>query len=184
MRAFSQTFQKNKNADRYLSVLAQGSLGIILFYFLFVSYTSIPNLIAISLSGSDRATMEWVKENTLSESRFLLITNRGEISPMVDAYQEWFPALAERQSRSTLQGLEWTLGSDFFPYSRELIALQACPDVDCLNAWLKGRNFQVDFILFQTRRASPALLDSARSDQSYEMIYQSDSAEIFALHPR
>ncbi|MBN2114926.1 MAG: hypothetical protein JW730_00035 [Anaerolineales bacterium] len=98
IRAASETFPNSSNAGRYLSGLAQASLAVILVYLLYVSYVSIPNLVAISLSRSDRETMAWVKENTPPQSRFLLITNTGNISPMIDSYQEWFPVLAERQS--------------------------------------------------------------------------------------
>ncbi len=183
IRAYSVTFPNHKNAGRYLTVLAKASLAIVLFYLLFISYRSVPSLVAVSLSHSDRETMEWIKENTPPKSRFLLITNRGDISPMTDSYQEWFPVLAERQSQNTLQGLEWTLDSNFFQYSRDLIALQACPEVDCLNNWLEKKNARADFILFQKKHASPALLDSLRSDESYNVVYQSSDAEIFALHP-
>ena len=102
---------------------------------------------------------------------------------MADSYHEWFPALAERQSLNTLQGMEWILGSQFFEYSQDLTALQACPDVDCLNDWLEQKNVRADFILLQKQRASPALIDSLREDESYERIYQSANAEIFAFHP-
>lgn len=180
-QAYSTTFPNSENTDRYLPVLTYGSLAIVLSYLFFVAYTSIPDLVALSLSRSDRETMEWIKANTSPESRFLLITNTGQMSPMADAYQEWFPVLAERQSRNTLQGLEWTLGSDFFPHYQELIALQACPDVDCLTRWLGEGNLQVDYILVRTKRASPALLGSLRSDGRYEAIHRSTTAEIFAL---
>jgi hypothetical protein len=111
------------------------------------------------------------------------MTNTGQISPMTDAFQEWFPVLAERQSRNTLQGLEWILGPGFFEYSQELVALQTCPDVQCLNNWLEQKNSRVDFILLQKKRASPALLDSLRTNTSYEAIYNSESTEIFAVRP-
>jgi len=182
-RASSETFSTNKNAIKFVPILTYGTFVIILLYLFFVSYTATSNLVRISLSESDRETMRWVKENTPSESRFLLITNAGQINPTSDSYQEWFPVLAERQSRNTLQGLEWILGSNFYPYSQELIALQACPDVHCLNQWLEHRNIQADFIIFQKRRASPALLDSLRADESYSVVYESVNTEIFAVHP-
>jgi hypothetical protein len=152
-----------------------------LLYLFFVSYRTPPTLVAISLSDADRQTMEWVKENTPPKSRFLLITNRGEISPMTDSYQEWFPALAERQSPNTLQGSEWTLGPHFFPYSQKLVALQACPDVDCLDKWLAENHIQVDFVLFQKKRVSQSLIDSLRGDQQYALVYESPNTDIYAL---
>lgn len=183
IRAFSETFPKNKDAGQVLSVLTRGIFAVLLLYLFLVSYRAASNVAALSLSTADRETMEWVRENTPPESRFLLISNRGEISPMTDSFQEWFPVLAERQSRNTLQGMEWILGSNFFEYSQELVALQACPDTDCLNDWLEQKNAQVDFILFQKKRAAPALINSLRADESYQAVYESSTAQIFASSP-
>ena len=183
IRAYTESFPKDKDVSKYLSALTQGSFAVILAYLFLVSYAAPSKLAAISLTPSDRQTMQWIQKNTPPDSRFLLITNAGDTSPMADSYQEWFPALAERQSLNTLQGMEWILGPQFFEYSQDLIALQACPDVDCLNDWLEQKNVRADFILLQKQRASPALIDSLREDESYERIYQSANAEIFAFHP-
>lgn len=183
VRAYSETIQKNQSTDQHLPIMTNGIFGLILLYLVFVSYASASNLVAVSLSISDRETMKWVKENTPLGSQFLLITNRGDISPMTDSYQEWFPVLAERQSQNTLQGNEWILGPRFFEYSQELIALQACPDVHCLKDWLEQKNVQADFILFQKKRASPVLLNSLQADESYYVVYESEHAEIFAFRP-
>jgi hypothetical protein len=183
VRAYSKTFPKSKNTSQYLTILTSGCLGIVLIYLLFISFASTSNLAAVSLSSADRETMEWVKENTPSGSRFLLITNTGWISPMTDAYQEWFPALAERQSQNTLQGKEWILGSGFFEYSQQLVALQACPDVDCLNSWLEEENVEIDFVITRKQRALPALIDSLRADEHYRPIHETVNAEIFAFQP-
>ena len=183
VRAYSETIQKTQSTDQHLPIMTNGIFGLILLYLVFVSYTSASNLVALSLSISDRETLRWVKENTPLESQVLLITHRGDISPMTDSYQEWFPVLAERQSQNTLQGTEWILGPHFFEYSQELIALQACPDVHCLKDWLEQKNVQADFILFQKKRASPALLNSLQADESYHAVYESENAEIFAFRP-
>ena len=61
--------------------------------------------------------LQWVSENTSPNSRFLLLTGSSGI--MSDPIQEWFPALAGRESQTTMQGLEWTLNKDFFPRLRE-----------------------------------------------------------------
>ena len=62
--------------------------------------------------------MQWVSENTAPNSRFLLLT--GDSGIMSDPIQEWFPALAGRESQTTMQGLEWNLNKDFFPRLRSL----------------------------------------------------------------
>lgn len=180
---YSATFARTQHTENYSSLITHGSFACILLYLFLISYTIPPKLAAISLDTSDRKTMQWIRNNTPPESLFLLMTNAGNISPMTDSYQEWFPVLAERRSVNTLQGMEWVLGPNFFSYSRKLVALQACPDTDCLNDWLEQNNIQVDFILLQTERANRSLTNSFRLDERYGTFYRSATAEVFALHP-
>lgn len=161
------------------SNIVVGSYVILLLFLFRVSYDSASKLTNISLAHNERETMEWVRDNTPAEGRFLLITNSGEINPMTDAYQEWFPVLAERRSQNTLQGLEWVLGPDFYPYSQRLIALQTCRDVNCLDDWLEQENKKVDYILFEKKRASTDLIESMRLGLSQEVLYESSSTVIF-----
>jgi hypothetical protein len=112
-----------------------------------------------------------------------LITNAGQISPMTDVFQKWFPDLSERRSANTLQGIEWTLGEKFFPYSQQLTALQACRNADCLRDWVAQEQVQFDFLLLQKKRASPELLESLRADGDYPVYYESVDAVIFGGEP-
>ena len=66
---------------------------------------------------------------------------------MSDPIQEWFPALAERESQTTMQGLEWNLNQDFFPRLRSLITLQACTTLDCVNQWSANTDLSYDYLL-------------------------------------
>ena len=181
--AYSITFPRDQNASRNLKIAGWCSLGTVFLYLFYTSFLSIQDLRAISLSPSDRETMQWIGNQTPPGSRFLLVTNRGEISPMVDSYQEWFPVVAERHSVSTLQGREWTLGSHFYLYSQSLMALQACPQVDCVHTWLRENETQIDFILIQKQGTSEELLSSLTESQSYEVLYDSADVEIFAPSP-
>jgi hypothetical protein len=99
---------------------------------------------------------------------------------MIDAYQEWFPALTERRSVNTLQGREWTLGPQFYSYTQDLVKLQTCPDVDCLQQWMSRNNAEVDFVLFQKRRTSNDFLASLKSDDRYNVMYESNDVVIFS----
>jgi len=182
-RAYLQSMEKNKRPALNLSPLMEGILGVILIYLLVYSFVGARGLARLSLAESDRQTMEWVRSNTPAESRFLLITNAGQISPMTDAFQEWFPALSERRSMNTLQGTEWTLGEQFFPYSQQLTALQACRNADCLRDWVAQEQVQFDFLLLQKKRASPELLESLRKDSRYSPHYESTDVVIFEISP-
>jgi len=102
-------------------------------------------LAAVSLTEADRTAMTWVREHTPIESRFVILT--GVSSPELDAFQEWFPALAERRSLTTFQGTEWTLGPQFFVNFKELISLQACKNTECLQAWLTKNRLPFDYVV-------------------------------------
>ena len=157
--------------------------SLVLLYMTSVSVTAIGRLANLALTLDDRETMKWISQNTPPESSFLLITNTGQISPMTDAYQEWFPTLSNRKSVNTIQGLEWTLGTRFYGYSLELMALQSCPDITCLDHWLASQNAQVDYLLLLKRRASPRLIASLRDDPRIEVVYESVSTAIFRVPP-
>ncbi len=90
-------------------------------------------LVNTSLKPDDLEMIEWVKSNVAEEKTFLLATGR-EFS-MSDPMQEWFPALTNQYSATTMQGLEWTFGENFFPWYDQLIAFQHCADVSCVSEW-------------------------------------------------
>jgi hypothetical protein len=61
-----------------------------------------------ALDREERELAAWVSEHTPPDSRFLIVTSAAEGEP--DPFSEWFPALAQRVSVLTPQGLEWTGG--------------------------------------------------------------------------
>jgi hypothetical protein len=66
---------------------------------------------------------------------------------MTDPLQEWFPALADRHSATTLQGLEWTLGGKFYSRWDELSALQSCCDVACVDDMTSQPGIEYDYVI-------------------------------------
>jgi len=84
------------------------------------------------VSIDQQIAMQWVKDNTPSESQFLVLT--GETDAMCESSAEWFPALAERTSLTTLQGREWLLGNKFGEFSTHRTGIQSCVDegLECL----------------------------------------------------
>jgi hypothetical protein len=88
-----------------------------------------------TLSMPDREAMNWVRENTPGDSRFLVLTGTNAIT--CDWVLEWFPALTGRRSIFTVQGTEWTKGADFAAYVRSTYEVQRCltdGDLACLDA--------------------------------------------------
>jgi hypothetical protein len=139
-----------------------------------------------SLPPPDRETIVWVGENIPPGGDFLLLT--GEQYSMKDPFQEWFPALTEQRSHTTLQGKEWTLAENFFPFYGELVALQHCADVGCVEAWGEHTELEHQYLLIKKLpdgsssplQASLALVyKSTSSSDQYELIYETDNAALF-----
>jgi hypothetical protein len=62
------------------------------------------------IKQSDRAAMQFVAKTTPQDARFVVLTSLDWFE--ADAV-EWFPLLADRQSLTTPQGLEWVSSSEF-----------------------------------------------------------------------
>jgi hypothetical protein len=168
--------------DRFVTLTLFGMA----FYLFFGSAVFGLGLAGDSLSVADRENIAWVDENIPPGSDFLLLT--GEQYSMNDPFQEWFPALTAQRSLTTLQGKEWTLGEDFFPFYGELVALQHCADVSCVEAWGKQNGLEHQYLLIKKlperssstlRDSLGLLLDSVENSDEYEIIYETGNVVIF-----
>ncbi len=169
-------------SDRFVTL----TMLAIAFYLFFSSAIYGLGLVAGSLSATDRETIAWVDGIIPTGKDFLLLT--GEQYSMKDPFQEWFPALTTQRSLTTLQGKEWTMGKDFFPFYGELVALQHCVNVSCVETWGKRTGSSHQYLLIkklQAGNSSPLsgslglLLNSVRDSGQYELIYETENAAIF-----
>jgi hypothetical protein len=152
-------------------------IGIILYLFLQSALYDF-RLINTSLKPPNpQQAFDWVKNNTSKASRFLILTGFSGI--MSDPLQEWFPALAERRSQTTLQGLEWTLGPAFFPRLEQLVELQACETVQCVETWSEATSLDFSHIVIQINGSSEKLLSAFEADEAYRLIYENPEVLIF-----
>ncbi len=83
-----------------------------------------------ALSPDTRAAFGWIRNNTAAGSRFLVLTGNTSAELFCDAPVEWFPALAERASVSTIQGREWEPGNQFGTVAADSQAASACLSTD------------------------------------------------------
>jgi hypothetical protein len=143
-------------------------------------------------SKGEQSAMMWIKNNTPEDSQFLVLTSETEA--MCDSSSEWFPALAERKSLSTLQGREWILGKKFGEFIGHRINLQNCIDenLGCLNneAEYFGANFDYIYISIKTptnnckaanlsNRTTVGLVVALENSINYSIKYHSEDAVIF-----
>jgi hypothetical protein len=170
------------------------SVRWVLGYFLFLSllggYAYDQPLSRMTLPDTSKEAMLWIKENTPTNSAFLILT--GIDDPFGDPVQEWFPVFSERVSISTIQGKEWLLGKNFLSHVGELVALQGCLNAEpqCIvqTAITNGNSF--NYLYLQKNRMvaqdnhtrNPGLLSYLlRSSFAYDLVYENDDVEIFEV---
>ncbi|MDO8752468.1 MAG: glycosyltransferase family 39 protein, partial [Anaerolineales bacterium] len=160
----------------------------LIFYFVLVAGISDFQLVNTSLKADDLAMIDWVMSNVDSEKTFLLAT--GHEFSMSDPLQEWFPALANQYSATTLQGLEWTLGDGFLPWHQQLTAFQHCADVNCISGWSARNRVDYHYLIVTIPPGSDesdlavslrSLATSTRSSALHLLVYESENALVFEL---
>lgn len=145
------------------------------------------------ISEETRKTMDWIKESTPEQSRFLIIT--GETNGFCDATNEWFPALTNRKSLVTLQGNEWIQGSNFNQFAKTTQSLQMCyqKGLDCILSESKTFSDSFDYVYIEL---NPPTFDCNLNDGSnqpeiwvyeleifpqFQIVFQSEEALIIQL---
>ena len=162
----------------------------VLLYRLFSAYQFGFGLSNATVYQPDREAMQWVKENTPEDSRFLVLTGTDSVS--CDSVMEWFPALTGRQSIYTVQGTEWTEGPNFNNYVISTYAVQEClknADVSCLDAATPRTRYDYVYISRNLRANNCAAVGqpetfpffeaSLRADSGFEMVYESEGVLIY-----
>jgi hypothetical protein len=161
------------------SVLTYRAGGIVLLLIAFTLFMECGlnnfRLVNTTLTADERAAMTWLRENLPPDQNFLIVT--GMPYSMSDPVQEWFPTLTGQHSQSTLQGLEWTLGADFTNRLNNLVTLQACTDINCVEDWSALTGLDYDYLWIAN--ALVLLQENVRATAGYRALYESDSIVIF-----
>jgi hypothetical protein len=144
------------------------------------------------VSKEEQSAMQWVKERTPNNSQFLVLT--GEPDAMCDSSAEWFPALTQRLSLSTLQGREWLLGKKFGEFLDHKGSIQGCIDegLECLDRESSyfGVNYDYIYVSIQTptynckpvdvsSRTTRGLITALENAEQYSIVYRSEKVVIF-----
>jgi hypothetical protein len=166
--------------------------GIFLYLLLFLVFSTYQfglQLSGMTLSAPDRQAMDWARGKTPAGSRFLVLTGTNAIT--CDLVLEWFPALADRQSIQTVQGTEWTEGTNFAAYVQSKYAAQRClsdGDLSCLDSVASRTDYDYVYVSRVPRpdcrpvplpNAFHYFLETMRADPEFEPVYESDAVIIF-----
>ena len=132
--------------------------------------------------------MAWVKENTPSESRFLVLDfPYGWFS---DSVAEWFPTLTERQSLLTVQAQEWLPGAAS-KVSAQLSEGTNCrmDGIDCFETFITKHQLQAEYIYFSTNsrseyqppRFSSVIEAQISTSANYSLVFSNSDVRIYQI---
>ncbi|MBI5823162.1 MAG: hypothetical protein HZB18_03985 [Chloroflexi bacterium] len=134
-------------------------------------------LVGNSLKPADREAMTWITEHTPVDANFLLLT--GIQSPEIDPFVEWFPALTERRSQSTIQGYEWLLADKFFERYTKLAELQRCESIFCVEDWSARMELPSTYFVIVKSSKSGILAESFYGSLNYIQVYSNNRVLVF-----
>lgn len=179
-----------ENLSGHVTSVERNVFIYVLLYLLFSTYQFGFGLSNATVYEPDREAMQWVKENTPPDSRFLVLTGTSSVS--CDSVMEWFPALTGRQSIYTVQGTEWTEGSNFNNYVVSTYDVQDClknSDVACLDIATPRSQYDYLYVsrILRVNNCTPIgepetfpfFESSLKSDNAFEMVYESEGVLIY-----
>jgi len=135
------------------------------------------------LSKENQNAMQWVRTSTPRETHFMLLTS--ESNSGLDEVQEWFPALAERVSITTIQGKEWLPGNQFNLAEESTKQLQSeciTAGVACIEDWGEKNQVEYDYVYVVDTSNSPyslPIVNSLSTASDYLLVYTSPEKGIF-----
>ena len=174
------------NVQRALESVLQGKTTRYFLLFLFAyglmsAYTTGQKIRNdFSLQPIDLEALAWVKENTPTDSEFLLVT--GQL-PLRDAWSEWFPVFTDRHSQSTVFGYEWVNDDQFGKRVESYKSLQACyfKNTDCLDNMnlISDSPYSYLYLWNKDNPENMALYAYLKHDLMFELVFQNERNAIF-----
>jgi hypothetical protein len=138
-----------------------------------------------ALSSYDRQAMEWVAQNPPADSEFAVLTGKNWTT---DYVSEWFPALAERNSITTVQGTEWLPNQQYKKTIDAYSQLQSCANkgYSCVSAWAgeNGINNSYLYISKLQTYGEEAFLPITYfpvPEEGYRLVYENPEVEIYQV---
>jgi hypothetical protein len=152
-------------------------LGYLLIYLLANNYGLAVRMAENHLRESDRQAMAWISLKTPGESKFLILT--GEANLMREPVLEWFPALSDRTSQTTLQGKEWLWGDKFI---QAIVAYQGIRDclgkgLSCLDSQTQALGISYEYVYLEKAEAQ-GILREMKAASGYKIVYENEGVVI------
>jgi hypothetical protein len=133
-----------------------------------------------ALSPAERGAMEWVRNHTPTDAKFLVLSERMEQWHM-DMVAEWFPYFAQRHSVLTVQGREWRANEEFARWQVLSESVAQAYDVASMDAIVRQTGSKYDYVFvagpFYKPRADLAREMSHRPD--FDLLYDKGYVRIY-----
>jgi len=175
--------QKRKNPN-FASIFFAFSIVYPFFLGYINSFSYNPVLSGISVN--EREAMEWIKSNTSTDSKFVVMD--PSIAWHIDQLGEWFPTLAEREGITTVQGSEWLPNSSFETKKQIYNEFKDCvySGEQCLTLWAERNHINFSYLyiskgecLINSANCLNYFDSSVRASQNYQMIFENNGAVVY-----
>ena len=176
---------------RFVILTTKNVIGIILLSQVFIlSYerTMIYTPTFDGISSSEVDSMDWINDNIPSNSNFVILTQASNWE--LDNFNEWFPALTEQKSITTVQGSEWSNDGGHDRVIWLYNGFKSClyKDVSCLQDSLKNIDQRVDYVIVNHDSCDPGKIfcleqyaELVGYSQGFKQVYNVQDVSIFRI---
>lgn len=133
-----------------------------------------------ALTPKERAAMEWCRDNTPPDAKFLVISDRMDKWHM-DMVGEWFPYFAQRHSVLTVQGREWRPDKEFSRWTEYLEGAAMMPQLRQVEAMMQDAGIRYDYVYVSGPLYNPrtTLVGLIARNRGFEVIYDKGPVRIY-----
>lgn len=162
-------------------------------YMLITSYTLVYDMSREVVTNNEIESFKWIQRNTGENSKFIILTGKPNL--MRDPVQEWFPALTNRNSLTTMQGREWTWGPKFMDSLIDYQGLLNCinQNADCIGVQSSKLGLGFNYLYISKllpEFCSPGmfcpstsgLINDLKISRQYSSVYENQSVIIFQIN--
>jgi hypothetical protein len=164
-------------------------VGVLAVFCLANAY-NVSNTVSTQVLGQgERRALAWIAAETDPGAVFLVLSGQG--NPLHSPLLEWFPALADRRSLTTVQGREWLPGEAHYLAQLERFPqAQAClyAGTDCLAQVAALYGTPIDYVLVSQEYSFLPVNDlplvRALSDaDGYRLVHEEEGVRVFEKLP-
>lgn len=139
------------------------------------------------ISQNEFAAFKWITQNTTPDNTFLVLSS--SLNWETDQVSEWFPALTDRKSVSTVQGSEWIPNGGHKLQGDLYDAINTCLKIDfsCVEETLIENQIVVDYYFLSINNCvvesaicPKLILANALSRSKYEVVFKNSEVVILS----